>query len=144
MAIKKRTSVPDPDAAPIKQEKLVIVAKPKKPIPPQSIVAGTYGPDAPGPAIRRLGLVALSLRAETPDADLTIQDRVTLMRTPFDTKNMQEQRYRNRVRNRATAITAFCITCVGGRKAVTECIDTHCPLWSFRFGSDPFYSKSKK
>jgi hypothetical protein len=95
------------------------------------------GPIPPATA-RALGNLALACGEAMPDAGFTVADRVNLLRTPFDTKNPQEQRYRNRVKNRATAITAMCIVCTGSRKLVTECMATECPLWAFRFGGDPF------
>jgi hypothetical protein len=140
MPIKKRSALPDPNAIVEVSTKLVIEAKPKKPVPPEGRIKALAGSDAPPPTVRAIGSLAALLSDPTDDL-LTIGDRVQAMRTPYDPKNSQEIRYRNRVRNRGTAITAFCITCQGGRKAVTECIDTGCPLWAFRFGSDPFYGK---
>lgn len=148
MPIKKRKSVPAADAPTPDAERasqpLHIEAKPKKPVPQRGVVREILGPNPPRNGVLRLGPLALDSGADTADEGLTIEDRVALMRTPYDLKNPQEQRYRNRVRGRGTAITAMCITCQGGRKAVTECIDTTCPLWAFRFGSDPFYGKRKK
>lgn len=142
MPIRKRSKVPTEAEALVETDgKLNIVAKPKKPMPEGGKVRDVFGIEAPASQLRTLGLVALDCNESMPDAQFTIEDRVTLMRTPFDKNNPQEQRYRNRVRNRGTAITAFCITCQGGRKAVTECIATQCPLWAFRFGGDPFYGK---
>lgn len=146
MPIKKRNIATEkPIEQPANDGKLVIVAKSKKPIPNKSVVRTLFGTDKPtkGAALQ-LGLLAQQVGAATADEDLTIEDRVALMRTPYDDKNPQERRYRNRVKNRGTAITAMCITCQGGRKAVTECIATTCPLWAFRFGSDPFYGKRGK
>lgn len=143
MGIKKRKSVPVASESE-SDGKLVIVAQPKKPLPKTSKLHDVYGDNATGAEKRRLGNVALSCGEPTADARLTATDRIELMRSPLDKNNPQEARYRNRVRNRGTAITAMCITCVGGRKAVTECVDTMCPLWAFRFGGDPFYGKSKK
>lgn len=133
MPIKKRSNRqiddgPEPDDA----GKLIIEAKPKTPIP-QDAMEESYFHGVTEPSIVR------TIGAMGGDQGFGIADRVIAMRTCLDPNNPQEQRYRNRVRNRATAITAFCITCVGGRKAVTECIDTQCPLWAFRFGGDPFY-----
>lgn len=142
MAIKRRSSIPDPSmSVAASNEPLRIEAKPKRPIPPGGILRGF--PENPS-IRRRIGLIAVQSGAALPDSDLTTEDRVTLMRTPFDPNNAQERRYRNRVRNRATAITAICITCQGGRKAVQECIDTKCPLWAFRTGADPFHSSNQR
>lgn len=142
MPIKKRSSVPAPGDVIEAPTKLVIEAKPKTPIEPEGRIMDLAGSDALPPTVRRIGALAASICDPTDDL-LTVADRVQAMRSPYDPKNSQEVRYRNRVRNRGTAITAFCITCQGGRKAVTECIDTECPLWAFRFGSDPFYGKRK-
>lgn len=122
---------------------LNIVAKPKTPIPEGGVIRTMYGADPHPTNIRRLGRVAIDCGEPTADTALTIEDRVAAMRTPYDAQNLQELRYRGRVRNRGTAITAMCIVCQGGRKAVTECIDTTCPLWAFRFGGDAFYGKKK-
>ena len=144
MPIKTRTNVPTSADTPIETGKLNIVAKPKKPIPEGGKLSDTYGAEPTSTQTRALGLVAIDCSADPVDEHFTVEDNVRLMRAPYDPNNPQEVRYRNRVRNRGTAITAFCITCQGGRKAVTECVDTTCPLWAFRFGGDPFYSKSKK
>lgn len=145
MAIKKRSALPTAaqEAEAAKPAPLNIVAKPKKPLPAGSAIADVYGAGATPSQTRRLGLLALDCGSTTADAELSVADRVTAMRTNYDPANNQETRYRGRVRNRGTAITAMCITCQGGRKAVTECIDTLCPLWAFRFGSDPFYGRRK-
>lgn len=144
MAIKKRTSVPKDDDIPVDDGKLNIVAKPKKPIPQGGKLRDVYGVDATPVQARRLGPLAIDCNNDMPDENFTVEDKVALLRMSYDQSNPQEIRYRNRIRNRGTAITAFCITCVGGRKAVTECSNTSCPLWGFRFGGDPFYAKSKK
>jgi hypothetical protein len=134
MPIKKRANKTFTEAE--DDGKLHIVAKPKTPIPQDAIEEGYFhGIDDPS-IVRTIGAI-------DSDTGFGIADYVAVMRTPYDTKNPQEIRYRNRVRNRATAITAMCIVCTGSRKLVTECIDTNCPLWAFRFGGDPFYGKRK-
>jgi len=142
MPIKKRTSIPDPNAPEPEKGPLNIQPGEKKPIPPEGRIMDFGGDQLSGPGIRRLGAIAASVSDPTDDL-MTIGDRVTAMRTVYDTKNPQELRYRARVKNRATAITAMCVVCTGGRKAVTECAATTCPLWAFRFGGDPFYGKRK-
>lgn len=134
MAIKKRKNIVIIDEPEVPKG-FNIVAKPKQPMPaPKMTEAGIHP--------LRLGLVADSCGFDT-DESFTVGDRVKLMRTPYDKKNPQEQRYRNRVKNRGTAITAMCIICTGSRKAVTECLATSCPLWAFRLGSDPFRGTRK-
>ncbi len=144
MAIKKRVNLPQGDLSeePAVKGPLVIVAKPKQPLPPPRFTVNAAGPISPQSA-RALGNLAMACGEDIPDAAFSVADRLALIRTPYDKNNPQEQRYRNRVKNRATAITAFCITCVGSRKLVTECAATECPLWAFRFGSDPFRGKRK-
>lgn len=141
MAIKKRTSLPDASATINEPVGLNIVAKPKQPMPPAKItrMVPEDGPDAD---IRRLGLIAQD-SADYADAHYTVGDRIRVLRTTYDKNNPQEQRYRNRVKNRATAITAMCVCCTGSRKLVTECPETTCPLWAFRFGGDPFRGSRK-
>jgi hypothetical protein len=141
MPIKKRSNrtVTETDEQPAK---LVIEAAEKKPMPNNGRLAAVLG-DSPKPAqVRRLGAVAAQVH-NPPDLAFTVDDRVMAMRTPYDQKNNSEVRYRNRVRNRATGITAMCVACQGGIKAVRECISTDCPLWAFRLGGDPFYGKRK-
>lgn len=113
-----------------------IEAKPKEPLPP----ARFEGLDP-----RRLGQLAIACRDETnagaTDDRFTAGDYVRNLRTPYDPKNSTEARYRNRVRNRATGITAKCVDCAGSRKNVTECAAVECPLWAFRNGKNPFRRK---
>lgn len=146
MAIKKRRSLPTAEAVAEaeKPQPLNIVAKPKTPIPAGGVLRELAGADATPLQVRHVGAVISSIERKDVDEHFTPEDRVTAMRSCYDAKNPQELRYRARVRNRGTAITAMCIVCQGGRKAVTECIDTTCPLWAFRFGSDPFYGKRGK
>jgi hypothetical protein len=48
-----------------------------------------------------------------------------------------------RIRNQGTGIRAFCITCMGGQPVeVRLCPATHCPLWPFRLGNNPFFGKT--
>lgn len=147
MAIKKRNfSSEKPVQSTASDGKLNIVANPKKPIPEKGKLRDMVDDpaNADRPLVMGMGLLAKACGANPPDADFTIEDRVAFMRTAYDKKNPQEVRYRNRVRNRGTAITAMCVICQGGRKAVTECVDTKCPLWAFRMGGDPFYGRRGK
>lgn len=137
MAIKKRKTVPDPSEIEVEPVGLNIVAQPKQPMPPEKIT--TMFGDNPTPGqLRRVGPIAQACGDAAADDGFSIGDRVKLLRTSYDQNNPQEQRYRNRVKNRATAITAMCVVCTGSRKLVTECMATQCPLWSFRMGGDPF------
>lgn len=139
MRIKKRV-LGAPAAASAPSAFPVIEAKPKEPLPAPRFT-GMYD-GAPAGSVRRIGLVAMSCRDETgssqPDDKYTAGDYVALLRTPYDPKDTTQVRYRNRIRNRATAITACCVDCVGSRKNVTECAAIECPLWAFRLGSNPF------
>jgi hypothetical protein len=141
MPIKKRSTVPTAEQAEAIKP-LNIQPGVKKPIPREGRINDLLGDQLSGSAVRAIGSLAASIHDPT-DETMTAHDRVTALRTVYDENNPQELRYRARVRNRATAITAFCITCTGGRKAVTECAATQCPLWAFRFGGDPFYGKRK-
>jgi len=144
MPIKRRSSMPAKDAvfdAP-EEAKLNIVAKPKTPIPDESCIRQVY-PQPTAQQMRAYGPLALSM-GSIPSDYMTTKDTVEALRAPYDKNSPQEQRYRNRIKGRGTAITAFCVICQGGRKDVTECAATQCPLWGFRFGSDPFYGQSNK
>lgn len=142
MAIKKRTSLPVYSDEPAEPVRLNIVAKPKQPMPEGEVVQ-YFGEQPDQRTLLRLGLVAQACGDAAPDARMNVTDHVALLRMPYDKNNPQEARYRNRIKNRATAITAMCITCTGSRKLVTECAATDCALWAFRFGGDPFRGKRK-
>lgn len=46
--------------------------------------------------------------------------------------------YRSKIKNRATAIRAFCVNCMGGDTVgVRQCPSITCPLHPFRMGKDP-------
>lgn len=139
MPIVRRSSLPTGDE-PVEEtsNKLVIVAKEKQPCPPARVTAAASTPAS----MRRLGVVAQAVADEADDG-YSVGDYVKGLRTPYDPNNTQERRYRNRIKNRATAITAMCVACTGSRKLLTECMQTSCPLWAFRFGSDPFRGKRK-
>lgn len=50
-----------------------------------------------------------------------------------------EHKYAARIRNRATAMRAYCVECQGGLVVgVKECAAVTCPLHPFRMGGDPF------
>lgn len=141
MAIKRRASVPiidysEPEPKPSFPDLSNYVPKPKTPLPPPNLLGGNLSPsDVRGSA---------NLIDADASVDHNVTDIVVALRTaPEDATNM-DRKYHNRIKNRGTAITAFCVDCQGGsRKNVTECIQLECPLWSFRFGGDPRFTKGK-
>jgi len=142
MRIKKRSvsSEPTSQASEPDMPKFPnIEAKPKKPVDDSGFFSGNDRLNRENAL--RFGLVAQSCGSAPSDIPLSVADRFKLLRTPYDTSTATEQRYRNRVRNRQTAITAFCVTCTGSRKGVTECAAVTCPLWAFRLGSNPYRTK---
>lgn len=143
MRIKSRTtSVTNADTVaeqPEPQSFPVIEAKPKKPVDMESGALQGYPDDAV--SLRRIGLVAESCGETIGDLPLNVADLVKFVRTPYEPHNTTERRYRNRVRNRNTAIVAMCVNCAITRKAVTECPDVVCPLWPFRLGKNPYRGK---
>ena len=59
------------------------------------------------------------------------------IRTP-DSDPMTNK-YKGKIRNRATGIRAYCIQCQGGEVVgVKQCPAVTCPLHPFRMGADPF------
>jgi hypothetical protein len=139
MPIKKRSSAPAEQ--PTLLDEVAAVPKEKKSVEAGGRIVDVYGENPDAAHIRRIGLVAMACGDDRPDQRFTMDDRLTALRTPFDSRNSQEIRYRNRIKNRATAITAMCIVCQGGRKGVAECTAIECPLWPFRLGGDPFRGK---
>lgn len=143
MPIKKRNVTAQPQQPKTSEEPLPsfpnIEAKPKKKVGDHGFFQGHER--LTGPFARRFGPVAQAC-GDTPETvPITIADRFKLLRTPYDETTATEQRYRNRVRNRQTAITAMCVVCTGSRKLVTECAAVTCPLWAFRFGRNPYRGK---
>lgn len=50
--------------------------------------------------------------------------------------------YRERISGPTSAIRAKCSWCMGGNMSmVSACATINCPLWPFRMGSNPFYSR---
>jgi hypothetical protein len=102
------------------------------------------GPPVPEDAITSVGKLVYG--GMHPD-DVPVKDLLRLIRFNYNHRGTQwgalEQRYRDRIKNRATGIRAFCITCAGGPKASALCINTHCPLWAYRLGKDPFRNRPK-
>lgn len=144
MPIKKR-NVSSSAAPIIETENMAkfpfIEAKPKKPVEDTGIFEGKD--TLPPSYARGFGNLAESCGDTPTDIPLSVADRFKLLRVANDTSTATEQRYRNRVRNRQTAVTAFCVTCAGTRKAVTECAAITCPLWAFRTGKNPYRTKRK-
>lgn len=124
-----------------------IVAKPKEPLEPGGPLTtylDQFPQDTPLSRSERLGrfpMIVKNMGDNLDDINFTVADKLEMVRSSYDHKNPQEQRYRNRVRNRNTAITAACMVCTGSRKLVTECADCTCPLWPFRFGRSPYRGK---
>ncbi len=51
--------------------------------------------------------------------------------------------YRKKIRNHGTAVRAFCVSCMNGQPSeVRACGATHCPLWPFRLGKNPFFGRT--
>lgn len=60
------------------------------------------------------------------------------VQAPHDTDALVNK-YRKRIKNRATAIRSYCIICMGGEIAsIRLCTSLTCPLHPFRMGKDPF------
>src|SRR5690606_38129911 len=60
------------------------------------------------------------------------------LREPDHEADPIENKYRARIRNRATSIRAYCVSCQGGYvQGVRDCVEVVCPLYSFRMGADP-------
>lgn len=60
------------------------------------------------------------------------------VQAPLDSDPLVNK-YKKRIKNRATAMRAFCIGCMGGDVAgVRVCTSLTCPLHPFRMGKDPF------
>lgn len=140
MRIKKRTIATNATRDETPSGKFPFIeAKPKKDVPDTGMFANQD--TIPPKFARMLGNLSYVCGDTPSDIPLSVADRFKLLRTPYDTTTATESRYRNRVRNRQTAITAMCIVCTGSRKLVTECADLTCPLWAFRFGTNPYRGK---
>lgn len=50
--------------------------------------------------------------------------------------------YKDKIRSPSTAIRAFCVTCMGGYvRMVAKCTAPQCPLYQFRFGTNPMHGR---
>ena len=64
-----------------------------------------------------------------------LKEHITAADPSYDS---QTNVYRKRISNRATAIRAFCVSCMGGDVSyVRSCASITCPLHAFRMGKDP-------
>lgn len=55
-------------------------------------------------------------------------------------KDGVEDEYRKKIKNRATAIRAKCVSCMSGQPGlVRECANVGCPLYMFRMGDNPLF-----
>lgn len=60
------------------------------------------------------------------------------IQTPDESDDPLVNKYRARIKNRATAIRSYCVWCQGGYTAeVRRCVSVTCPLHPFRMGTDP-------
>lgn len=107
-------------------------AKPKQPLPDTNVLA----PGLDAKTVRKGGFLF------SGTSELNVADALQAVRTAQNPNELTEARYRARIKNRGTAITSFCVNCQGGsRKQVAECYSVDCPLWAFRFGTDPLRGK---
>lgn len=135
MPIVKRKSLPtvaESEPAPKANWFENLEVKEKKPLPDRYVLA----PGMDAATVRKGGF----LFAAT--GELTVADQLQAIRTPQNPNEFAETRYRARITNRGTAMTSFCVNCQGGsRKQVAECYSVDCPIWAFRFGTDPLRGK---
>ena len=106
---------------------------------------------------------AEAAEAKDYDAILALEDTITIIEfrllymgkhpkeIPFDalakftraslsetTNDYIVSKYRARIKNPATGMRAFCVSCMGGQvNEVRLCEAVNCPLWPFRFGNNP-------
>ena len=81
--------------------------------------------------------IAAAVYDEVNPKTIPAEDLAGLLRVPSNADDF-EKVYRNRIRNRNTAIRATCVLCIGGPKKVRACPSVTCSLWPFRMGSNPF------
>lgn len=81
--------------------------------------------------------VRIDLQGANPK-EVPFEELVEHIRTPHGEHPMGDK-YIGNIRNRATAIRAYCISCQGFElTGVKECPSLTCPLHPFRMGKDPF------
>jgi hypothetical protein len=62
--------------------------------------------------------------------------------TDSDSIDRVIQAYKDKIRSPSTAIRAFCVTCMGGYvRSVAKCTAIACPLYPFRFGTNPMHGR---
>lgn len=75
--------------------------------------------------------------------DMRVQDLLAQVRLPLNERDGTEASYRNRVRSPLTGIRGFCVECKGGSpKAVKECAQMECVLWTQRMGKNTLRGRS--
>lgn len=104
------------------------------------------GPDVfedfkiPEPARRAVGTAIFG--GDDPKAMRT-EDLLALVKVSSNGDNV-EGRYRDRIRSPLTAIRSYCVECSGGSpKQAGECVQVSCPLWMFRFGTNPLFGQKE-
>lgn len=81
--------------------------------------------------------VRIDLQGANPK-EVPFEELVEHIRTPHG-ENPLGDKYIARIKNRATAIRAYCVSCQGFELVgVKECPSLNCPLHPFRMGKDPF------
>lgn len=76
---------------------------------------------------------------------MRVQDLLAMVRVPNNPGDNVERTYRERIKSPLTAIRAWCVESQGGSpKAVRECKNMSCPLWSFRMGKNTWRGRSSK
>jgi hypothetical protein len=72
-------------------------------------------------------------------AKTTVVQEIDARTMPVDElARAQVNRFGIRRSSRGDAIRSFCLACVGTALEVRLCENAACPLWGFRFGSDPW------
>lgn len=81
--------------------------------------------------------VALDFQGANPKK-LEFDDLKEHIRSPSPYYDELTNQFKAKIKNRATAIRAYCIGCVGGNLVdVRMCASLCCPLHPFRMGKDP-------
>ena len=68
---------------------------------------------------------------------IPIKDLKEIVRSPSG-NDVTEDQYKAKIKNRATAIRAYCSFCMSGQMSLVRiCPSVTCALWAFRMGKDP-------